>query len=151
MSVKFAWDYTEDYTFVQPAVPLGVVPAVFYLGFIFTEYGAQATTVTLNADWQPTTADPSPLISVTYLGAGNVQITLKRSYYDTAYAYTPGSTASVRGILTITGTVNGQDTTNTLVIAFTGGGDYLDGVAAFGYGAGAPSNLWTNIRQAVET
>lgn len=150
MSAKFAWDFTEDYTFVQPEVYAGFVPAVFYLGFIFTEYGGEATTVTLNADWQPTTTDPSPLISAEF-DAGYVVISLKRSFYNTAYAYTPGSTASVRGILTITGTVDGQDATNSLVIAFTGGGDYLDGVAAFGYGLGTPSNRWTNIRQAVET
>lgn len=110
--------------------------------------------VTLTAGWTSSNGSPSPFSSYSVNpSTGEISITL--SLTDGAWGYgidTGTMTGAADGLLELTVTVAGADCGNTLLVAITDsfdGSNYSD--VAFGYGVPAPSNRWTNIRQAVES
>ena len=121
--------------------------------------GDAASIVTVSAAWTSVSMHPTPYVDYSYsingYGIGVIQINLTSARYgfgqptQTVNGVTIPSEAA-NGLLELTVTVDGKDADNTLIIAMANeyGGWY--GSASFGYGVGAPSSRWTNIRQAVE-
>lgn len=123
--------------------------------FVASIVGYSGTpTVTLTPSWTSSNSSPTPFSSYAVNpSTGEISISLNVTNGGWGYGIdTGGPTGAADGLLEMVVTVNGIDCDNTLLVAITDsfdGSNYSD--VAFSYGTPAPSNRWTNIRQAVET
>lgn len=149
-----AWRIDEfgDPQFIGPTVAGRTVAFSGTRNNIFAGIvGDSASVITLTTLWQPLAATPSPFLGYT-VASGVIELLLSQTFGGWGYGDPVGEyLGACEGLLTINVTADGSDCSNTLVMAFASpiGSHYND--TALGYGIGAPSQRWTNIRQAVES